>query len=359
MQPLPAATPAASASQSKPKSEAQPQPQPQPPSNAPSDPNAGGLDYEAYDDADYNTGEYEGQGGQAGQPSVGSGSTGGAGQAGQPGTGAEPPIGEYSYDNYEDYETEPVVPPSEPNGGASGPRVPPAEALPATAAPPKTPGESKPRKPSAGEEQPVRGKEPHVGQVEEGSCRTVAALLCFTPYSGFALVCFRLVGARVRASCARLAGRPRSAPSKSPAFHLPGGAGSLLSHPALIVGLFGVAVILLLFAILLGIFIIYKIKRGHDEGIYYVDGDSKHLSDSANAPLTGVASVKSPLLPPGVYGASSSPTAGAAAAAAAKTNPYMTNNGFATNNMNAAALQPQLGGSATYSPVPQNREYFA
>lgn len=61
--------------------------------------------------------------------------------------------------------------------------------------------------------------------------------------------------------------RQRFAPSKSPSFHLPGGAGSLLSHPALIVGLFGVAVILLLFAILLGIFIIYKIKRGHDEGI--------------------------------------------------------------------------------------------
>ena len=123
-------------------------------------------------------------------------------------------------------------------------------------------------------------------------------------------------------------------------------------------GLFGVSVILLLFAILLGMFIIYKIKRGHDEGIYYVDGDSKHLSDSANAPLTGVASVKSPLLPPGVYGASSSPTAGAAAAAA-KSNPYMSNNGFATNNMNAAALQPLLGGSAAYSPAPQNREYFA
>lgn len=172
---------------------------------------------------------------------------------------------------------------------------------------------------------------------------------------------FRLIMYSYVFDCgARRSGRARSPPSKSPSFHLPGGASSLLSHPALIVGLFGVAVILLLFAILLGMFIIYKIKRGRDEGIYYVDGDSKHLSDSANAPLTGVASVKSPLLPPGVYGASSSPmSAGAAANAGPKANPYLSNNGFGTNNMNAAALQPLLAGSSAYSPAPQNREYFA
>lgn len=267
-------------------------------------------DYDGYDD-DYNTGDYDG----AGQPPVGSGSTGGAGPAGEPGTGEGQPIDDYNYDD--EYEVGPEVPPSE-DGGASRPGVPPAEVQPPTVAPPKTPAESKPRKPSPGEEQPARGNDAHVGQVDEG--------------------------------------RPRSPLSKSPAFHLPGGAGSLLSHPALIVGLFGVAVILLLFAILLGMFIIYKIKRGHDEGIYYVDGDSKHLSDSANAPLNGVATVKSPLLPPGAFGPSSSPTAGAAAS---KTNPYMPNNGFATNNMNAAALQPLLGGSAAYSPAPQSREYFA